>query len=48
MPKLLFFMEKRLAEFDRRGQHDKADRLKKIIREYKAMLDKEQVSLSSL
>lgn len=48
MAKLLFFMEKRLAEFEKRGDREKAHRLKLIIKEYKAMLDQEQQSLSPL
>lgn len=48
MTKLLFFMEKRLTEFEKRGDRERAHKLKRIIREYKAMLDQEQTSISYL
>ena len=35
---LIFFMERRLADFEKRGDHHRADKLRKIIREYRAML----------
>ena len=45
---LLHFMQKRLAEFQKRGDTARAAKLKKIIREWKAIQDREQTSLSSL
>lgn len=45
---LLYFMEKRLAEFDRRGDNTRSAKLRKIIREFKAMQDQEQQALSYL
>ena len=45
---LLYFMEKRLAEFDRRGDNARAAKLRKIIREFKAMQEREQQTRSSL
>lgn len=44
---LLDFMERRLSDFEKRGDQEKARRLKQIIKEYKAMLDQEQQTLSS-
>jgi hypothetical protein len=44
---LIFFMEKRLARYELKGDRQRADKLKKIIREWRAM-DTEQRTLSSL
>ena len=48
MADLLFFMEKRLNEFEKRGDRERSEKLRKIIREYKRMLDEEQITLSCL
>ncbi len=45
---LIFFMEKRLADFEKHGDRERATKLKKIIREYRAMLDQEQTTISYL
>lgn len=45
---LLYFMEKKLAVYEKKGDRYRADRLRHIIREFKAMLDEEQQTLSSL
>ena len=44
---LIFFMEKKEAEARQKGDLKRADKLHKVIREWKAM-DKEQRTLSSL
>ncbi len=44
---LIIFMERKEAEARQKGDRQRADKLKKIIREWKA-LDKEQQTLSSL
>jgi len=47
MADLLFFMERTLARYELKGDTVRADKLRKIIREWKAM-DTEQRTLSSL
>lgn len=44
---LIFFMERQLARYELKGDKQRADKLRKIIREWKAM-DTEQRTLSSL
>lgn len=44
---LLDFMEKRLSRYELAGDKARANKLRKIIREWKAM-DREQQTLSSL
>jgi len=43
---LLFFLEKRLKEYENAGDTIRAAKLKIIIREFRAMLDEEQQSLT--
>jgi len=45
---LLHFMQKRLAEFQKRGDTARAAKLKQIIREFKAMQEREQQTFSYL
>ena len=45
---LLDFMERQLARYELKGDTARAAKLKKIIREWKAIQDREQTSLSSL
>ena len=47
MANLLTFMERQLARYELKGDKQRADKLRKIIREWKAM-DREQRTLSSL
>lgn len=42
---LLGFMERRLSDFEKRGDRERAGKLRKVIREYRAMLDAEQTAL---
>ncbi len=44
---LVDFMERQLARYELKGDKQRADKLRKIIREWKAM-DTEQRTLSSL
>ena len=44
---LLDFMERQLARYEMKGDRERAAKLKKIIREWKAM-DREQQTLSSI
>ena len=46
MANLLTFMERQLARYELKGDKQRADKLRKIIREWKAM-DTEQRTLSS-
>ncbi|GEM_PF-1797246 len=48
MADLLSFMERQLARYELKGDTVRADKLRKIIREWKAMMDREQRTLSSL
>lgn len=48
MADLLSFMERQLARYELKGDKQRADKLRKIIREYKRMLDEEQITLSCL
>ena len=43
---LLFFLEKQLTEYENAGDTIRAAKLKIIIREFRAMLDEEQQSLT--
>jgi hypothetical protein len=43
---LLFFLEKQLKEYEKAGDTIRATKLKIIIREFRAMLDEEQQSLT--
>ncbi|HQN30896.1 MAG TPA: hypothetical protein PKX20_07190 [Methanothrix soehngenii] len=45
---LLDFMERQQARYELKGDKVRADKLRKIIREWKAIQDREQTSLSSL
>lgn len=45
---LIIFMERKEAEARQKGDRQRADKLRKIIREWKAMMDREQRTLSSL
>ena len=45
---LIFFMERQLARYEMKGDRERAAKLKKIIREWKAIQDREQTSLSYL
>ena len=45
---LIFFMEKKEQEARQKGDLKGADKLHKAIREWKAIQDREQTSLSSL
>jgi len=45
---LITFMERQLARYELKGDRERATKLKKIIREWKAMQDREQTSLSYL
>jgi len=47
MANLLTFMERQLARYELKGDKQRADKLRKIIREWKAM-DTEQRTLTSL
>ena len=47
MADLLTFMERQLARYELKGDTVRAAKLKKVIREWKAM-DREQRTLSSL
>jgi hypothetical protein len=44
---LIRFMELRLSDFEKKGDHGRADKLREIIIDYKAMLDREHQALSS-
>ncbi len=45
---LLDFMESQRDRYELKGDMVRADKLRKIIREWRAMLDQEQQTLSSL
>jgi len=45
---LITFMERTLARYEMKGDKARAEKLRKIIREWKAMMDREQRTLSSL
>jgi len=44
---LIFFMERQLARYEMKGDKERAAKLKKIIREWRAM-DTERRTLSSI